>query len=399
MNYRKNIDDAYNIVNISKSDIPNITRVILQIYDNFEITTSDNFLKLGSGWYAYAYLLKKFNVVAKIYKDKHLCNDADKQIIKNYQKIKNAVDCHICPNFIYFYDFIDNPFCLLLEYADGSLKGFLESFSEFDLNFDILESIVIQLLVGILCMQKKINMFHNSLDLENIFYKKIHSETTLYYNINGVLYEIKTYGILVMIADVDSCITHNNIKYNKEFKKIDLVTQHNRIIKLQLKKLYEAYGIPKTTKSSDMRKPDIYRNLVTRNLITASVYENARRIYYKESKKSDGILSMMSYIINNINEEKMREFIPDKLYSTYKVYKMLTDTIFTNSVAVPIEQILRDNFSKYIKNITDIPDIDTNPHKYMFTMEFSDRLEGGMSTNNYYLKYLKYKTKYLNLKT
>ena len=64
MNYIKNIDDAYNIVNISKSDIPNITRVILQIYDNFKITTSDNFLKLGSGWYAYAYLLKKFNVVA-----------------------------------------------------------------------------------------------------------------------------------------------------------------------------------------------------------------------------------------------------------------------------------------------------------------------------------------------
>jgi hypothetical protein len=406
MEYRNNIDDRYNTEIVLKSNKRKIIDIIQNIYDLPEINNKENntdvFKYLGAGTYAYAYLLKNYNIVAKMYKRKSKYKPT---IIENYDKIKYAIDSKICPNFIYLYDHLDDPFCLLLEYADGTLKTFLECFSEFKLNYNILESIIIQLLIGILCMQKNLNMFHGSLGLVNIFYKNIHPETILYYNINGVLYEIKTYGILIMIADVDTGVSYPRTTKNLDFNNIDLRTQYNLLIKSQLANLYAAHGIPLDTSKDALKRPDIYSNLVTSGLITESIYSNACKIYADTLKtnkrKHASIANMMAYIIKNIDEKLLCEYIGTaELCETYQRYTTLINTIFIESYNIPIERILREQFGAYICNIRDISDIS---EKNIFTINFrSDvpTLIGGDINNylKYKTKYLKYKTKYLNLK-
>ncbi len=178
----------------------------------------------------------KENQIYKIHSDScgnllvKTCSPNDNKCIEKlekdlhyFSKVKKIIDDDICPNFLYMYERHNNS--LLFEYANGNLISF---FKNVELSDELLYNMIFQILIGILVLQKVLKIFHNNLNLENIFYKKISTDVYKYfkYNINGVDYIIKNLGYLFVIGD----FTHANEldilkkqadKANKVNKKLD----------------------------------------------------------------------------------------------------------------------------------------------------------------------------------
>jgi serine/threonine protein kinase len=125
-------------------------------------------------------------------------------------RIKILIDYKYCANFINIIDFNPKQKYIIIEYADGDCTDIIKN--EFD--YDILCSFMCQILIGLLCFQKIINMWHNDFKLENILYKKINEKIILHYVINNQHFYIPTYGYLFMIADYGMCIDKTFVDKN-----------------------------------------------------------------------------------------------------------------------------------------------------------------------------------------
>jgi serine/threonine protein kinase len=132
--------------------------------------------------------------IVKIYKDT-INIDEIKNEIENLKLVKSLL-INNCPNIIYLYDYSYEKKYILIEYCDGDLETL---FLKNELEQNVLKSILFQILCGIYGLQT-IGIIHYDLKYRNIFYKYITDEY-IYYKINNVLYKIKTYGYLILIAD------------------------------------------------------------------------------------------------------------------------------------------------------------------------------------------------------
>jgi hypothetical protein len=106
------------------------------------------------------------------------------------------------PYLINIIDFNPKQKYIIIEYADGDCTDIIKN----DLSYEMLSSFICQVLIGLLCFQKLINMWHNDFRLANILYKKIDKNIILHYKINNENYYIPTHGYLFMIADFGMCI-------------------------------------------------------------------------------------------------------------------------------------------------------------------------------------------------
>jgi len=102
----------------------------------------------------------------------------------------------VCPNFLYLYHYSYDKRYIIVEYCDGDLESL---FLKNELPENVFKSLLIQVLCAIYAMQT-IGLVHYDLKYRNIFYKKTTDEH-ISYKINNIIYNVPTYGYLVLIAD------------------------------------------------------------------------------------------------------------------------------------------------------------------------------------------------------
>jgi serine/threonine protein kinase len=136
--------------------------------------------------------------------------------------IKILIDYRYCANFVDIIDFDPEKKYIILEYADGDCDKLIHKEQIHNINYDILCSFVCQVLIGLLCFQKLINMWHNDFKLKNILYKKINKNIILHYKINSEDFYIPTFGYLFMIADFGMCIDKTFLKRKPYAEYIDI---------------------------------------------------------------------------------------------------------------------------------------------------------------------------------
>ena len=208
INYRDNVDENKNLINYSECK---------KLIENHDIHA------IGKGGQADIFKAvsdKCGSVVLKLFRE-----DVSKSLHFNVEynlkekmtseykimtKIKILIDYKYCANFINIIDFNPIEKYIIIEYADGDCTDIIKN----ELDSEILYSFMCQILIGLLCFQKIINMWHNDFRLENILYKKINKKIILHYIINNQHFYIPTYGYLFMIADFGMCIDKTFVDKN-----------------------------------------------------------------------------------------------------------------------------------------------------------------------------------------
>lgn len=207
-NYRDNVKEDKNLINYSECK---------KLIENHDISS------IGKGGQADIFKVvsdKCGSVVLKLFREdvskKLQVNEKynlEEKMTAEYQimtRIKILIDYKYCANFINIIDFNPKQKYIIIEYADGDCTDIIKN--EFD--YDILCSFMCQILIGLLCFQKIINMWHNDFRLENILYKKINEKIILHYVINNQHFYIPTHGYLFMIADYGMCIDKTFVDKN-----------------------------------------------------------------------------------------------------------------------------------------------------------------------------------------
>jgi serine/threonine protein kinase len=346
LTYRKNINDKYNVHDITKCK-----KLIEDIYKS---DTINNINKLAEGSFGYVYL-KYENTCGSLVIKKFKKIQRDSSIIKTECKIlnmvKKAVDDFICPNFIYAYYAIYNKIepLVIMEYIDITLGQFAKN--EYSLH--IFDVIIFQILMGVLCMEKSLKINHNDLGKDNIFIKFINKDTVLKYNINGIEYYVKTYGYLVVIGDFGistlkkSQIKNNTLEYrfatslNMSFLKCKLRT--NKIDTVD-KLMY--YIIDKKIVPTIQKKYEEYIEKANKR------YDDIH-LRYKEktSEYVDSMIfnRMIKYLFFDNNYIDVKDVLSDLEYSNY---------------------LYIDNISNILKKTTDVMDIMYLFDKYKVKLDF-----------------------------
>jgi hypothetical protein len=207
-NYRNNIDINKNLINYTECK---------------KLIEQQDMKYIGEGGQANVFKIeseKCGSVVLKLFKEmngKELI--INEKLLKEYEimsLIKILIEYNYCPNFISIIDFNFDLKYIIMEYADGDCVELFKN----NTDYNILSSFMCQILIGLLCFHKKIEMWHNDFKLKNILYKKIDKNVILHYKINEENYYIPTHGYLIMIADFGHCLKNTYI--NK-----DSTTKHN----------------------------------------------------------------------------------------------------------------------------------------------------------------------------
>ena len=370
LNYRNNVKSYYNLNKLIINDnslIKNLFRLDQLMVDTF--IKRKIFKKIGEGQTAIILLFKIIREGAFTIKWSNLDISKDditkiNSIVKTYNKINEIIKNDICPNFIYTYKSFNGPFYLLLEYCDGTLNDLIDKLTEISIIQshieNIIKSIFIQLLMGILCMQKIIYMVHIDLRFKNILYKNIDKNIIFYYNINGKIYEVKTYGILVIIIDFDGSRRYSNeIKMNNDFYK--LVEHNNMLIKPYLKKLVKDYNVDKHDSLS-------FRLLVDNKLINMKTYNEIQNIYKNKSISDNKKFNKsINILLKSMNNKQIKEILPIDVLNLHNILNPIIYKIFIKSYKIPIETILYEQFNEYLVKLSD-DKLDEN--KKLFTMTF-----------------------------
>lgn len=229
-NYRNNIDKDKNLKNYSECK---------------KLIDKQDFERIGAGNQGTVYKAISPNcgsVVVKIYKiNNRYKNYNNKTLIREYKitlMIQKLIEEYICPNYIKLIDFNYKKKYLVLEYADADCSSLFKN----EIEFKIIKSFMCQSLIGLLCLHKYINVFHNDMPLSNILFKKINDDIIFCYKINNKNYYIPTYGYLFMIADfgasnyIDSIAENKKIINEKQDFDITRLSFYRSIIKKIAKK-------------------------------------------------------------------------------------------------------------------------------------------------------------------
>jgi hypothetical protein len=182
----------------------------------------------------------------KVKYDEYVNNNLFKKLTwenKIYLKTNKLIFNNVCPNFIERIDFIPEKKYLILEYADADCSKLLKEV----INFHLLYSLILQVLVGILCLNKILKIFHYDFHMGNVLYKKINENTVFCYIINGKTYYVPTLGYLFMITDFGRSVEINYLMDKKKYvsENIDIeffaLSLDESIVKLISKKNKENY--------------------------------------------------------------------------------------------------------------------------------------------------------------
>jgi serine/threonine protein kinase len=192
--YRKNINDDYNLKNLSIC---------------LDLINKKNIKKIGSGGQGEIYKVfspKCGSAVIKIRITKVSQKVSQKlSLIEELQieyKImlltNRMIKQFICPNFIITYNFNEKNKYLVMEYADGDTEILFKN-TYYDEN--IYKSYICQVLLGLYAFNNYTMLYHRDLRPANILYKKISENIIFHYKINNKDYYVPTYGFLFMICD------------------------------------------------------------------------------------------------------------------------------------------------------------------------------------------------------
>lgn len=261
---------------------------------------------------------------------------------------------HICPNFIYLYDYDYDKRRILLEYADGDL---LKLFKTTILDKNAIKSIIFQILIGVYALIK-INLMHNDFKYDNIFYKKT-TQTYLCYNINGVKYNIPTFGYLVLIADFGkSKMREPNEKSEYFFYTLIRPITHN-LVKLLKQNLHDATDVIQFV---EPQYKELMRNKL--NTLPPNKKGEMRRIlkYLYNGLKFNYIKyeTLYNFVINNKNKfdkEAINEIINTKLHQFDKMKDFLSKIFNYKS---NILKLIQTEFKDIIQTDIDKTDIKVN---------------------------------------
>lgn len=261
----------------------------------------------------------------------------------NHLKYTNVLLKKTCPNYVkmYSYRFYNGFLFYTMELADGTFDDIMYDPS-FNVNMWI--SFLMQIMYGMLAIQRKLSGYHGDLKSRNILFKKVDKNKCFEYVINKKKYCVPTFGYKILIADFDimqSKYTQKinvisleeilqNIKNNTDFIKI--LTWHKRI------------GV-----HNILQKYDNVNELI--NIIPKNKKHKFDK-YYKKIKKeipnnrfrNEKILQGVSYFLieNNMVEPHVS---PD--------ISMIFTDIVSQLVGQPIETVMDMLYKKYtmcIKN-------------------------------------------------
>ena len=228
----------------------------------------DKYKLLGSGYTANIYEISQ-NFVLKVYKSKIKVKDFIKDInilleLLINDEITNIVKNNICPNFVYcyytYYDKTEYSSFLILEKEDGDLKDFFDniindyiSVNNYKKVYKIFKSMIFQIMTGLFVLNKKLNIYHYDIKLENILYKKINKHTIFEYNFNNKKYYVPTYGYIFMISDFGSAMSKKSLMQVKKILKHKLTD--NLVKQINKKTL-----IVDTTDLEDYKKIKVFHH-------------------------------------------------------------------------------------------------------------------------------------------
>ena len=210
----------------------------------------------------------------------------------------------------------------------------------------IYESIIFQILVSILCINKYLLSPLNENLKHNIVYKKIIPSISLNYNINGTNYYVPTYGYLIMYVNYSSIVHTSKLFEQNKDKNINFNLQsiceiHRITLKyillnkniVSINNLLDEFG--ESNKENKQKLVDYIKNKKIKKSYT-------KNILFKKC---------ISYIFVNklLNFEKYtKKSIIDMLY---KYDNLITSIIKDSENNMSIEDIFDKYFSSFKKEI------------------------------------------------
>lgn len=319
LKYRQNIDNSKNLLNYNEC-----TKLI----------KNHEFIKKGEGAVGDIYKVVSKDcgcVVIKIFKSEYTMK---KECLIQY-KVKQFIDKNICGNFIDIFECnYDNKY-IIMEYADDDSYHLFDELNTLndESNTNIIFSFIIQILIGLLCFQKKLNLFHGDYAFRNILYKKISPIVNLHYEINSEHFYIPTFGYLFLIIDFGSYRKIKNSKFNFDiFDKFNSL--NSDLEKLLIRKILYNYNqddfinifLPKHKVFID----EIYNT-------DKKIYMKNIRHYIKNLKFNDIILNYDELIKKGINKniiyiKKIIDTTPDIFDLIQKIYKQSKFTKTNNNM-------------------------------------------------------------------
>ena len=202
---------------------------------------------------------------------------------------------------------------------------------------------ILQILIGLLCFQTKLNMYHGDFAFRNILYKKINPDIVLCYQINSKKYYIPTFGYLFLIIDFGAYRKLNNDKYN-----FDLFNRINSLVsdleKIFIRKILYNYTL------TDFLK--IFLTKHTQHI--KKIYNNDKKIYLKnirhyikDIKNYNTILNYDELIYKGIHKNIIDikiiiETHKDILNIIHHIYNL---TNFQNNEIIDTDKIVFFEFS------------------------------------------------------
>jgi hypothetical protein len=226
-------------------------------------------------------------------------------------------------------DCIPSKKIIILEYADGDCSFLFKN----KIDFEIIESFFCQVLIGLICLHKIVNIAHSDFKLKNILYKKIDKNIFFHYIINREHFYIPTFGYLFMIADFGiyryqpylkdkdmnrllKSIDYTFIKFitlNSNIDPLTLFTTENQNIlnkEIKEKKSQPIYSISKGFHFNNFSLPYLDDNELIANGINSDLIE-IKKILVEKKEIIDLIKEhFLKWIIKpTINEKYIKTFI------------------------------------------------------------------------------------------
>lgn len=259
MSNRKRIDD-YKLSQFINKFIDSKFVTILGNNRNRDLVTNINGVSvkcIGKGGQGSVYLLKNNEIGSIVLKISQpstgLQYNNEKYIVSDVKKI---IEKNICPNFIYYYKHLFKEYHDLIfsEYIDGTLEQWLMTKH----TQEEWESMLFQILYGILVVQKKLSGYHGDMKPKNLFYKKVATSVSNIYAINEVTYQVPLEGHLFMIGDFGKI---QSLKFEPEYNNLN-----SESIKLHLKNnsdLYEIINLPKRIMTVNLESDIGYDEIIS----------------------------------------------------------------------------------------------------------------------------------------